>query len=89
MRRYIIARWRARKMRWAIQLIRYLKAQGFTRIVVRRWSRPGPGCQDSSNHGLLESVLAKDWDSPEDAIYDENQHTDITGATATHWSSNA
>lgn len=40
---------------------------------------------------LLDSALAKDWDSPEDAIYDEeqNQHTDTIGVTVTHWSSNA
>ena len=38
--------------------------------------------------GLLESTLAKDWDSPEDAIYDDNQHTDTIGVTVTHWSSN-
>ena len=41
-------------------------------------------CQPS----LTDSALAKDWDSPEDAIYDDNRHTDLTGVPATHWSSN-
>ena len=46
--------------------------------------RSGPLC--CSAPSLTDSALAKDWDSPEDAIYDDNQHTDTIGATVTHTS---
>ena len=46
------------------------------------------GLIDQAGIAEPQSALAKDWDSPEDAIYDANQHTDTTGVTVTHWSSN-
>ena len=52
-------------------------------------NRPRRSGQPCCQLSLTESALAKDWDSPEDAIYDGNQHTDFSGVTATHWSSNA